>query len=233
MKNTNARKRNSSGFTLIEVLIGILIFAVGMLALAKLQGNLARNSGDANARTVATNIAEEVIEEARVFGQIDSDGTNAAYNDIVDGTRTITRGGNVLTVASDVTDYYYNSTDETFTTEAPADAGRSDFKQLDLVVTWNTGQEFQVDGTNTTSGRLGSGSIRITDVISSITSGSGGKAALGTEGDGSYAPPVDYQPGANPDIISIKLGENKFKESTTPLPDVIRTDEWSKHVSTW
>ena len=225
MKNTNARKRNSSGFTLIEVLIGILIFAVGMLALAKLQGNLARNSGDANARTVATNIAEEVIEEARIFGQIDSDGTNAAYNDIVDGTRTITRGGNVFTVASDVTDYYYNSTDETFTTEAPADAGRSDFKQLDLVVTWNTGQEFQVDGTNTTSGRLGSGSIRITDVISSITSGSGGKAALGTEGDGSYAPPVDYQPGANPDIISIKLGENKFKESTTPLPDVIRTDE--------
>ena len=65
MKNTNARKRNSSGFTLIEVLIGILIFAVGMMALAKLQGNLARNSGDANARTVATNIAEEIIEERK------------------------------------------------------------------------------------------------------------------------------------------------------------------------
>ena len=42
MKNTNARKRNSSGFTLIEVLMGILIFAVGMMALAKLQGNLQR-----------------------------------------------------------------------------------------------------------------------------------------------------------------------------------------------
>jgi len=62
-------------------------------------------------------------------------------------------------------------------------------------------------------------------VISSITSGSGGKAALGTEGDGSYAPPVDYHPGENPDIISIRLSANKFKESTTPLPDVIRTDE--------
>ena len=225
MKNTNAWKRNSSGFTLIEVLMGILIFAVGMLALAKLQGNLARNSGDANARTVATNIAEEVIEEARIFGQITSDGTNAAYNDIVDGSSTITRGGNVFTVASDVTDYYYDSVNETFTTTAPSGVGRSDFKQLDLTVTWNTAQEFQIDGTNTTSGRLGSGSIRITDVISSITSGSGGKVALGTEGDGSYAPPVDYNPGANPEIISIQLGANKFKESTTPLPDVIRSPD--------
>ena len=46
MKNTNAWKRNSSGFTLIEVLMGILIFAVGMLALAKLQGNLLDELGE-------------------------------------------------------------------------------------------------------------------------------------------------------------------------------------------
>ena len=65
--NICTRKRGNKGFTLIEVLIGILIFALGMMALAKLQGNLARNSGDSNARTVATNIAEEVIERARVF----------------------------------------------------------------------------------------------------------------------------------------------------------------------
>ena len=65
--NICTRKRGNKGFTLIEVLIGILIFALGMMALAKLQGNLARNSGDSNARTVATNIAEEIIESARVF----------------------------------------------------------------------------------------------------------------------------------------------------------------------
>ena len=62
-------------------------------------------------------------------------------------------------------------------------------------------------------------------MISSITSPSGGKVALGAAGDSSYAPPVDYNPGENPDIISIQLGANKFKESTTPLPDVIRSDE--------
>jgi type IV pilus modification protein PilV len=225
MKNTNRRKYGNRGFTLIEVLIGILIFALGMMALAKLQGNLARNSGDSNARTVATNIAEEVIEAVRTFGQITSDGSNAAYNDIVDGSETITRAGNQYAVLSEVTDYYYDSASGTFTTTVPDSAGKSDFKQIDLTVTWNTTQEFQVDDTHTSTGRLGSGSIRISDVISSITSPSGGKVALGTGASGSYAPPVDYNPGENPDIISIQLGANKFKESTTPLPDVIRADE--------
>ena len=94
--NMNARKRNSRGFTLIEVLIGIVIFALGMMALAQLQGSLARNSGDANARTVATNIAEEIIETARTFSQItvSTDPDIRAYNDIVEGEiLDLERGG--------------------------------------------------------------------------------------------------------------------------------------------
>ncbi|MBT8047299.1 MAG: prepilin-type N-terminal cleavage/methylation domain-containing protein [Xanthomonadales bacterium] len=225
MMNSSIRTHGNRGFTLIEVLIGILIFALGMMALAQLQGHLARNSGDSNARTVATNIAEEIIERARVFGQITSDGTNAAYNDIIDSTDSITRAGNNYTVVTDVTDYYWDAGSGAFTTTVPASAGRSDFKRIDLTVTWNSGQEFKVDATTTTSGRLGSGSVRISDVVSSITSAAGGKAIIGSAGNSSYTPPVNYNPGANPDIISIQLGDNKFKESTTPLPDVIRTDE--------
>lgn len=220
--------RKSHGFTLIEVLVGILVFALGMMALAKLQGNLARNSGDSNARTVATNIAEEIIESSRNFVQITSDGTNLAYNDIVDNTRTITRSGNVYTVVTDVTDYYYDSAQDDFGTTAPTGAGKSDFKRIDLAVTWSPadgGREFQIDENTQTTGQLGSGSISLSDVISSIPTIAAGKVALGATGDMSYAPPVDYNPGANPDIISIQLGANKFKESTTPLPDVIRTDE--------
>ncbi len=224
MKNKGARKHKSSGFTLMEVLIGILIFAIGMMALAKLQGNLASNSGDSNARTVATNIAEEVIEAARQFSQVTSDGTNTAYNDIVDGTATINRGGNLYTVVTDVTDYYINL-DGSTSTSAPTGALRSDMKLVELTVTWNTGREFQIDENTTTSGQMGTGSITITDVISSITTPASGKVALGTDGTTMYGPPVQYNPGANPDIVSIQLGANKFKESTTPLPDVIRSEE--------
>jgi prepilin-type N-terminal cleavage/methylation domain-containing protein len=223
MMNNHARKRTHLGYTLLEVLIGMAIFALGMMALAQLQGSLARNSSDGNARTIATNIAEEQIEAARMFSQITSDGVHDAYNDIVDSTQSISRGGIDFTVATDVTDYYYAN--GSFSTTAPIGAATSDMKLVELTVTWNSGQEFMVDRGTTTSGRLGSGAIELSDVISSITAPSGGKVALGTAGDTSYGPPVDYNPGENPDIVSIELGENKFKESTTPLPDVVRDDE--------
>jgi prepilin-type N-terminal cleavage/methylation domain-containing protein len=223
--NMNARKRYGKGYTLIEVLVGMVIFALGMMALAQLQGSLARNSGDSNARTVAANIAEEVIESARTFSQITSDGVNRAYEDIADGSLTVTRAGNQYAVSIDVTDYYYDPGTEGFTTTAPIGAARSDMKFVELEVTWNTEQEFRIDDGSVTDGRLGSGSIVLRDVISSITSPSGGKVALGNAADSAFAPPVDYNPGENPDIISIRLGDNKFKESTTPLPDVFRVGE--------
>ena len=239
MSNSTARTHSSNhrasqrsiqrigGYTLIEVLVGIVIFALGMLALAQLQGSLARNSTDSNARTVAVNIAEETIEQLRRFSQIDYDGVNAAYNDIDVLSDTdmpaITRGGNSYQVDVNAVDYYYLNGG--FTTTAPTGAARSDMKLVEVVVTWNDAQEFQVDADTQTEGRMGSGSITLRDVISSITSPSSGKVALGATGDNAFAPPVDYNPGENPDIVSIQLGDNKFKESTTPLPDVIRADE--------
>ena len=89
-------KCTSSGFTLVEVLVGIAVFAIGMMALAALQTNLAKNSTDSNARTVAINIGEDAIESARGFWQITSDGTHQAYNDIIDGVRTETPAGTVV-----------------------------------------------------------------------------------------------------------------------------------------
>jgi len=232
MNSLSTRKRSGKfsnrGHTLIEVLVGMIIFALGMMALASLQGNLARNSGDSNARTVANNLAEEVIEAARNFSQVtpsDPPGSADAFADIVGGEEVIERGGVNYTVASAVTDYYYDSDSGMFITENTGSATYADMKLLELTVSWNNGQEFQIDESTVTEGQLGSGSIKLTDIISSITSPSGGKVSLVNLGSNGYAPPVDYNPGANPDIISIQLGDNKFKESTTPLPDVIRTDE--------
>lgn len=225
MTNSSSRMHKSRGYTLVEVMVGIVTFAVGMMALAQLQGTLAKNSGDANARTVAVNVAEEVVETARSFGQLTSDGVNHAYNDIVDSTATVERAGYTYSVVTDVTDYYYVSANKSFTETKPATVVNPDFKMIELTVAWNDSPtQFRVDDAQTTTGD--SGSITITDVVSSITSPATGKVILGTGGeDNMYAPPVDYSPGENPDIISINLGANKFKESTTPLPDVIRTDE--------
>ena len=227
MKNSNIRKHTNRGYTLIEVLVGMIIFALGMMALVSLQGNLARNSGDSNARTVAANLAEEVIESFRTFSQTPTDpnGVFNAFEDIADSSSIIGRGGVNYNVVSDVTDYYYDSNSSTFTTTKPASVLYADMKLVELTVSWNTGQEFRIDEGQTTVGRLGSGSITLKDVISSIPSTSGSKVALNSNISALYNPPVDYNPGANPDIISIQLGQSKFKESTTPLPDVVRAGE--------
>ena len=217
--------RHQSGTTLLEVLIGMVIFAIGILALVQLQGNLSKGSADANARTVAINIAEETIEAARTFSQVTAGVGVNAFNNIVTGTATESRGGITYTIARTVTDYWYNPATATFGTAKPnSTIVNADVKRLQVTVTWGGGQTFQVDETQSTSG-LAPGSITLTDMISSITSPSGGKVVMNSTNSNLYGPPVDYNPGENPDIISIKLGENRFKESTTPVPDVIRADE--------
>jgi prepilin-type N-terminal cleavage/methylation domain-containing protein len=233
MTNTSTWKRFElgcqAGYTLVEVLVGIVIFAIGVLALTQLQGNLAKTSADSNGRTVAINIAEEIIEQSRSFSQIPSGTGVQAFNDIVTGTRTVNRGGVDYAVAQTVTNYYYVPANGTFSTTKPnSSIVDPDMKLLTVDVTWGgTGQNaqsFQIDGSTSTQG-LNTGTITLTDVISSITSPSGGKVVLNKTSNDLFGPPVNYNPGNRPDIISIQLGENRFKESTTPLPDVIRADE--------
>jgi len=218
-------KRSQAGYTLIEVLVGIVIFALGMMALAQLQGSLSKSSADSNARTVAINIAEETVEALRSFSQVTASNTVDAFNNIVNRTQTVQRGGIDYTVASTVTDYYYNPATQAFQTTKPdPDIVNADVKRLELTVAWGVSQNFQIDETQATNG-LGTGSITLVDLISSFTTSTAAKVVLNNAADGLYAPPVDYNPGQNPDIISIQLGNNKFKESTTPLPDVIRANE--------
>jgi type IV pilus modification protein PilV len=231
---THSANSSSKGYTLVEVLIGMVIFAFGILALTQLQGNLAKSSADSNARTVAVNIAEEIIEEARTFRQVESGVGVHAFNDIVSGTQTVSRGGVDYSVTRDVEDYYFEPADSvngsgTFSDTKPdASIAEADMKRLTVTVTWGgtgqTAQAFQIDKDSTTN-TMGTGSITLTDMISSITSPSGGKVVLNKTTHELYGPPVNYNPGSRPEIISIQLGENRFKESTTPLPDVIRTDE--------
>ena len=95
--------RHSSGMTILDVLLGIVIFVVGMLALASLQGNLTRSTSEGNARTVGTNLAEEMIEELRVFESLratstcptglDAIAAENVFQCIVDGSASVTRSG--------------------------------------------------------------------------------------------------------------------------------------------
>jgi len=229
MNTFEIKHRLAAGFTLLEVLIGMVIFAIGMMALMQMQGNLAKSSADANARSVAVNVAEETIEAARSFAQITAGSGLNAFNNIVTGSSTETRGGIPYTVNRTVTNYYYQPSGTvngtgTFTTTKPNNVVNPDMKMLQVTVNWGGSPSFQIDQSQA-SNTLSAGSITVTDMISSITSPSGGKVILNKSTNSLYGPPVDYSPGQNPDIVSIQLGENRFKESTKPLPKVFNAEE--------
>ena len=61
----SARTRHDKGFSLIEVLIALLVLAIGLLGLAALQAQGLRFNHDAYVRTQATNLAYDIVERMR------------------------------------------------------------------------------------------------------------------------------------------------------------------------
>jgi type IV pilus modification protein PilV len=237
---------HSRGMSILDVLLGMVIFVVGMLALASLQGNLTRSTSDANARTVGTNIAEELIERLRTIEDLeataacptDLDGIAAenVYQCIVSGTATVPRNNMNYTVAATVQDWYFMPDRVTLTENAGdlpsgVDTTISDFKYLELQVSWVANDFLINDGTDEDApvGRLGSGTFTVSSIIPSIAQLGAAKVASDDDGE-KGAPPIVYTPGLRPNIVAIKVDEATFKESTTPVPDVIRADEL---VETW
>jgi type IV pilus assembly protein PilV len=63
----------SAGFTMIEVLVSLLVFSLGVLALVQIQGTAVRLSSDARDRAVATFLADQLLSRMLI-----SDPTAAA-----------------------------------------------------------------------------------------------------------------------------------------------------------
>lgn len=53
--------RLQRGVALIEALVAILLFSIGLLAIAALQANMVKNTGEAKYRVDASNIAQQRI----------------------------------------------------------------------------------------------------------------------------------------------------------------------------
>ena len=85
MAEHNADQR---GFTLIEILIAITIFAIGILAVASMQISSINGNADAQRITDASTIAQDQLEELMaldyndpLLNDDDNDGTNQDAND--------------------------------------------------------------------------------------------------------------------------------------------------------
>ena len=120
MKRIHLRLSAESGFTLIEVLIGISIFAIGMLAVARLQMHTVRNTTIGNVTSQATMLAHQKMEELKTMAFADL--TNEVENDIDEEGNTGTGG-------------IYN---RTTTITAPTDVDlAAHARQVRVQVQWN------------------------------------------------------------------------------------------------
>ena len=67
---TNGLKQRQTGTTLIEVLVAVVIISVGLLGVAALNLTSLRNSFDANSRTKATLLANDMADRMRANASV-------------------------------------------------------------------------------------------------------------------------------------------------------------------
>ncbi len=60
-------KNRETGFSLLEVLIALIVLAVGLISVAKFQGTIIKSGSLAKARTVATHLAQEKLDDLRNY----------------------------------------------------------------------------------------------------------------------------------------------------------------------
>ena len=92
--------RGQKGSALVEALVAVLLFSIGIIALLRVLGASVRDAGDVEYRTTAATIADETIgrmwvDRGNLGAYVEDGGALAA---LPNGTRTVAVAGNVVTV---------------------------------------------------------------------------------------------------------------------------------------
>lgn len=212
MKTLGKTPQPQHGIGLIEVLVTILLLAVGLLGMSKIHGLLIRDGGTANNRALAISLAQQKLDDLRSFKWIDparSSGQNCdsgvfCYSEIAgnlggleksDGTLELPPGN--VTVGPTT----FNRTWTVTTNTAP------DFKVVTVTVTWT-------DPNGAASEALTSAIAAEDPTVTAF-----GAAGPGGGGDG---PKASYTPQPPPDVVPIAISGTSTRETSKPEPDVSR-----------
>ncbi|GEM_PF-2930978 len=77
----NTVKKYRQGFSLIEIMVALIIVAIGILALGKFHSELFRSTSDASQRTEALNLAQEVAEDLRAYATLAPEPEDLVWQD--------------------------------------------------------------------------------------------------------------------------------------------------------
>jgi len=219
----NTISRNHHGFSLIEVMVAVVILAVGLMGLAKFQAELTRSAAETKTRASALALAERKLEDLRSFSEViiplDVNGNPAPvantfyFEEIADNAGGTESGGalNLLPATYTLGGEVYTLS---WTIAATPIAGA---QEINVNVAWT-----DLDGAQ---------SITMTGIVSatapSLGSPIGGAAAVSIDD-----PQISYTPGLAPEVISIDVdtGNNRKKETSKPLPDVYHGGDYNKVV---
>ena len=124
--NRHANTNASGGFTLIEVLLAIAIFSIGILAVGSMQISAVNNNASARMRTEATLHATEKMETLMLIPYNDPDLSDTTHTDASDD--------NIYCMEWDVQEDYPLASTKTITlsvrwTDNEAGCGNFDLKE--------------------------------------------------------------------------------------------------------
>ena len=83
----NINGKSQAGFSLLEVLVAFVIFAIGVVALGRVQGLFLVNENIAEQKAIATNLAHAKIEQFRNYTSLTGSGNS--YANIASGNETV------------------------------------------------------------------------------------------------------------------------------------------------
>lgn len=92
--------RKQRGSALVEALVAVLLFSIGVIALLRVLGASVKDAGDLEYRATAATIADQTlgqmwVDRGNLGAYVES---GAALADLPNGTRTVTVAGDVVSV---------------------------------------------------------------------------------------------------------------------------------------
>lgn len=102
-RRTFSSKPYSAGFTMIEVMIAILVLAIGLLGFALLQTMSVRFAQSANQRTQATNLAYDLLDQMRTNRLLAAQYSAATFNSGAAVATPCTRDTGTVTITQNIT----------------------------------------------------------------------------------------------------------------------------------